>query len=211
MHEGYDPLVDAAPPFHIRPRSSNPARSRTHSSTTRARPTGGKTASARNPRCQEIWQVSTASSLSSKTPPTMCQNSKASKISCCPSIPSRGRQEVPSTRSKPAWREHATSRSLPHFFLPHIERTPHIGNCVHVVVPAHKSLSFCTSSKRPLQKRRYLVSTPPSEYGLSARTTYSYIETIPRLSEPPSCLASSDQHSPPLDPLHPLLQIPSGS
>jgi hypothetical protein len=29
---------------------------------------------------------------------------------------------------------------------------------VHVVVPAHKSLSFCTSSKRT---RRYLVSTPP--------------------------------------------------
>jgi len=74
MHEGYDPLVDAAPPFHIRPRSSNPAQSRTHSSTTRARPTGGKTASARNPRCQEIWQVSTASSTDggmSRYPPKL--------------------------------------------------------------------------------------------------------------------------------------------
>jgi hypothetical protein len=77
--------------------AAQPSPAPTHSSTTRARPTGGKTASARNPRCQEIWQASTASSTYGgmiryppRLPPTMCQNSKASKISCCPSIPSRG-------------------------------------------------------------------------------------------------------------------------
>jgi hypothetical protein len=87
--------VDAAPPFHIRPRSSNPARSRARTSTTRARPTGGKTASARNARCQEIWQASSTYGGMIRYPPklpTMCQNSKASKISCCPSILSRGHQ-----------------------------------------------------------------------------------------------------------------------
>jgi hypothetical protein len=154
--------------------AAQPSPAPTHSSmrTTRARPTGGKTASARNPRCQEIWQASTASSTYGgamiryppRLPPTMCQNSKASprKYHAVRQFPPVAHQKASSTRSQPAWREHATSRSLPHFFLPHIDRTPHIGNCVHVVLLARKSLSFCTSSKRPPQKRRYLVSTPPS-------------------------------------------------
>jgi hypothetical protein len=152
--------VDAAPPFHIRPRSSNPARSRAHTSTTRARPTGGKTASARNARCQEIWQASSTYGGMIRYPPklpTMCQNSKASKISCCPSILSRGHQKVPSTRLKPSV-EGACNFQIHSPFL-----TPHRAD------PSHWELRACglaspqiTDFLHKLKETLPCINPPPS-------------------------------------------------
>jgi hypothetical protein len=178
MQEGYDPLVDAAPPFPIRPRSSNPgcpAQSRTHSlvyAYDQGPPYWGQDC-----KCKKSTLPRDMASvhgilnlrwcydpLSTKTSPHYVSKLKslASKISCCPSIPSRGPPESV-IHSFATSVEGACNFQIPSPFL----LTPHRPD------PSHWELRACSlASPQITEFLHKLKETAPEE-------------TLPCINPPP--------------------------